>query len=80
MRWLNLMPSVVQDGLRLDDGFDIQWTAAQIFVFPLIATCGIAFAVRDERLRLAAALIAVPTLYNLFGLTVYTLWNLINGL
>jgi hypothetical protein len=79
MRWLTYMPSVVRNGLRLDDGFDIQWTAAQIFVFPVIAACAIAFAARDERLRLATALIAVPTLYNMFGLTVYTLWKLIDG-
>jgi hypothetical protein len=80
MRWLKLMPSVLQNGLRLEDGWAIQWTVAQIFVFPLVAACGIAFAARDERPRLAAALIAVPTLYNLFGLTVYVLRNLINGL
>jgi hypothetical protein len=80
MRWLNYMPSVMQNGLRLDDGFDIQWTAAQIFVFPLIAACGIALAVRDERPGLATALISIPTLYNLTGFTVYTLWVLINGL
>jgi hypothetical protein len=80
MRWLNYIPSVVQNGLRLDDGYDIQWTAAQIFVFPVIAACGIALAVRDERPGLATALTGVPTLYNLAGLTVFTLWLLINGL
>jgi hypothetical protein len=80
MRWLNYMPSVVQNGLRLDDGFDVQWTAAQIFLFPLMAACGIALAVRDERPGLATALISVPTLYNLTGFTVYTLWVLIYGL
>jgi hypothetical protein len=80
MRWLKLMPSVLQNGLRLEDGFAIQWTVAQIFVFPLIAACGIAFAVRDEQPRFAATLIAVPTLYNLFGFTVYVLRNLVIGL
>ena len=80
MRWLKLMPTVLQNGLRLEDGLTVQWTVTQIFVFPLIAACGIAFAVRDEQPRLAATLIAVPTLYNLFGLAVYVLRNLINGL
>jgi hypothetical protein len=80
MRWLNYVPWVVQNGLRLDDGLVIQWTAAQIFVFPLIAACGIALAVRGERMGLATALISVPTLYNLSGFTVFTLWVLINGL
>ena len=80
MRWLTYMPSVAQNGLRLDDAFDIQWTAVQIFIFPLITAYAIAFAVRDQRARLATALIAVPTLYNQTGLTVYMLWTLISGL
>jgi len=46
--WLNYMPSAVQNGLRPDHGFKTQWTTAQIFVFPLIAACGVALALRDE--------------------------------
>jgi hypothetical protein len=80
VRWLSFMPSVARNGLRLEDGLAIQWTAVQIFVFPLIAACAIAFAVRDQRPRFAAALIAVPSLYNQSGLAVYTLSILINGL
>jgi hypothetical protein len=80
MRWLNFMPWIVQNGLRLDDGLDIQWTAAQIFAFPLMAAGGIALAALDKRPGFATVLTGAATLYNLTGVTVYTLWVLINGL
>jgi hypothetical protein len=40
----------------------------------------ITLAVRNHRLGLATALTGIPSLYNLTGLTVSTLWTLINGL
>src|SRR5258707_10905184 len=63
MRWLNFMTSVVSNGLRLNDGLSVQWTAAQIFIFPLLAACAIALATRARRLGLATAQVSIPTLY-----------------
>ena len=80
VRWVKFMPSVMESGLRLDNIFDVQWTAAQIFLLPLIGTLSITLAVRNHRLGLAAALTGIPSLYNLTGLTVSILWTLINGL
>jgi hypothetical protein len=80
-RWLHLTAWVVlQNGLPLDDVLAIQWTAANIFIFPVVAAYVIALAVRGERLRLASALIGVPTLYNLVLFMVFALGVLINGL
>jgi hypothetical protein len=79
MRWLNYMTSVARNGLRLEDGFAMQWTAAQIFLFPLIAACGIALALSGKRPGLASALISIPILYNLAGFTLFATRLLIDG-
>jgi hypothetical protein len=80
-RWLYLTAWVVlQGGLPLEDVLDIQWTAANIFIFPAVAAYAIALAVRGARLGLASALIGIPTLHNLVSIMAYALGVLINGL
>src|SRR5258708_31766663 len=79
MRWLNLMPGVVQYGLPFDDRLDVRWTATQIFIFPLMAVCGLTLAARNERPGLATLLVGMPTLYRLFGLTGFGFIALMNG-
>lgn len=80
MRWLNYTPSLLRYGLKFNDGFDLQWIAAQVFTFPLLSACAIVLAARGERLRLATALVSLPTLYNVLGFTVFAIWTIINGI
>jgi hypothetical protein len=63
--WLNFLPMLFQDGVRLQGWWSLQWAAAQLVVFPLLAGITIALAVLTSRYRLAAALIAIPTMYNM---------------
>jgi len=66
--WLSFLPVVLQDGLPLQGWWAIQWTVAQLLVFPLLAGMTIALAVLSSMLRLATALIAIATAYNAFGM------------
>jgi hypothetical protein len=78
-RWLNYILWVMQNGPRLDDPLEVQWIAAQIFFFPLMAAGGVALGAFDKRPGLAAVLISAPTFYNLICITVFVLWVLITG-
>jgi hypothetical protein len=69
--WLSLLPVLLHDGLPLHGWWDLQWTVAQAFVFPLLAGIVIALAVLTSRCRLAAALIAIPTAYNALGAVMF---------
>ena len=69
--WLSFLPVLLHDGLALEGWWDLQWTVAQVFVFPLLAGTVIALAVLTSRYRLAAALIAIPTAYNALGAVIF---------
>jgi hypothetical protein len=79
MTWLNYMPSVVLHGLEFNSGFAALQTAAQIITFPLMAACAIALAARDRRLGLATALVAIPTLVNVFGVIAFAIGVSLHG-
>jgi hypothetical protein len=66
--WLSFLPVVLRDGLPLQDGWAVQWTIAQLLVFPVVAGMAIALAVLTSLHRLAVVLIAIPTAYNAFGM------------
>ncbi|MBR1124356.1 hypothetical protein JQ628_22705 [Bradyrhizobium lablabi] len=61
--WLNEMPSVVQHGFDFGSSYTALQTTAQIIAFPLIAACGIAYAARNQRPAISAALVSTPTLF-----------------
>jgi hypothetical protein len=61
--WLNEMPSVVRHGFDFGSSYTALQTAAQFIAFPLMAACGIAYAARDQRPAISAALVSIPTLF-----------------
>jgi hypothetical protein len=69
--WLSFLPVLLHDGLPLEGWWNLQWTVAQVFVFPLLAGIVIALAVLTSRYRLATALIAIPTVYNALGAVMF---------
>jgi hypothetical protein len=79
MTWLNYMPSVVLHGLEFNSGFAALQTTAQIIAFPLMAACAIALAARDRQLRLATALVGIPTLFNVFGVIAFAIGVSLHG-
>ena len=79
MTWLNYMPSVVLHGLEFNNGFVALQTTAQIIAFPLMAACAIALAARGERLALAAALVSIPTLFNVLGVIAFAVSVSLHG-
>jgi hypothetical protein len=79
MTWLNFMPSVVLHGLEFGGGFTALQTAAQIIAFPLMAACAIALAARNERLGLATALVAGPTVFNVFAVIAFAISVSLHG-
>ncbi|MEA2838010.1 MAG: hypothetical protein QOD89_2560 [Bradyrhizobium sp.] len=79
MTWLNYMPSVVLHGLEFNSGFAALQTTSQIVAFPLMAACAIALAARDRRLGLATALVAFPTLVNVFGVIAFAIGVSLHG-
>ena len=75
MTWLNFMPSVVRHGLDFN-GISAFETPVRIIAFPLMGACAIALAARNQRLRLAAMLVSIPTLYSVaaviaFGIGIF---------
>ena len=62
--WLNEMTSAVQHGLAFGSSYTALQTTAQIIAFPLMAACGIAYAARHQRPGTSAALVSIPTLFN----------------
>jgi hypothetical protein len=79
MTWLNYMPSVVLHGLEFGSGFSALQTTAQIIAFPLLAACAIALAARNRRLGLAAALVSILTLFNVFGVIAFAIGVSLHG-
>ena len=71
--WLSFLPLVLQDGLPFRGWWSIQWTVAQLFVFPVLAGIVIALAVLTRRYRLATLLIAIPTGYNILGMVFFVI-------
>ena len=61
--WLKYMPTVLSSGIDAV-GFGAIWSPAQIIVFPLLAVGAIGLAACNRRLGLAAALVGIPTLFN----------------
>jgi hypothetical protein len=78
MTWLNYMPSVLLWGLDFA-GVGAFQTPAQVFAFPLLAASAILLAARNRRLKLAAVLVSIPTLFNLFGLIAFAIGIAIHG-
>jgi hypothetical protein len=78
MTWLNYMPSVMLWGLEFS-GIGAFETPAQVMVFPLLAASAIVLAVRNQRLKLAAVLVSLPTIFNLFGLIAFAIGVAIHG-
>jgi hypothetical protein len=66
-----LLPVVLYDGLRLQSWWSVQWTVAQLLLFPLLAGIGVAIATLTIRYWLAAALIAIPTAYGVLGAVLF---------
>jgi len=62
--WLNELPSMAQHGLAFGSSYTAIQTTAQIIAYPLMAACGIAYATRGERPGTSAALVSIPTLFN----------------
>lgn len=69
--WLSLLPVVLYDELWPQSWWGLQWTVAQLLVFPLLAGITIALAVLTTRYRLAAVLIAIPTAYGVLGAVMF---------
>jgi hypothetical protein len=65
------LPAILEHGLPLEDWRNVQWTVAQLLVFPLLAGVAITLAVRTRRYWLAAALLGVATAYNAFGMLLF---------
>jgi hypothetical protein len=78
MTWLNYMPSVVLHGLDFDGAALLQ-TPLQIIAFPLMAACAIAYAARNQRLGLAAALVSIPSFWGVFGVIAFTIGVALHG-
>ena len=73
MTWLSLLPMLLQDGLALQGWWSIQWTVAQLLVFPVLAGIVIALAVLTRLYRLATTLVAIPTGYNILGMVFFVI-------
>ena len=71
LTWLSFLPAILEHGLPLEDWRNVQWTVAQLVVFPLLAGVAITLAVRTRRYWLAAALLGVATAYNAFGMLLF---------
>jgi hypothetical protein len=78
MTWLNFMPSVVRHGLDFR-GVSAFETPVRMIAFPLMAACGIALAARGQRLDLAAVLVSIPTLYNVFAVIAFAIGIILYG-
>jgi hypothetical protein len=78
MTWLNYMPSVVLHGFDFGGAAALQ-TPLQIIAFPLMAACGIAYAARNERLGLAAALVSIPSFMGVFGVIAFAIGVALHG-
>lgn len=78
MTWLNFMPSVVRHGLEFK-GTGAFETPIRMIAFPLMAACAIAYAARNERLRLAAALVTIPTVLQWLGVLAFAIGVMIYG-
>jgi len=73
LTWLSFLPTVVQNGPPLQGFGDIQWTVAQLLIFPLLAGTAVALAALKCRYSLATAMIVVPTAYNTFGMILFVI-------
>lgn len=78
MTWLSFMPSVVRHGLELKGSGAFE-TPIRMIAFPLMAACAIAYAARSERLRLAAALVTIPTVLQWLGVLAFAVGVMIYG-
>jgi signal transduction histidine kinase len=79
MTWLNTMPSVVLHGLDFKGVLSTLHMVVQIVAFPLIGVCAIAYAAHNENLGRATLLVAIPTLFGVFGVLAFTIGVSIYG-
>jgi hypothetical protein len=77
--WLNYLPSFVGHGLNFDASYGSLITLNQFFVLPVFCIAGIVFAVRNQRLVLAAAMASVPLLVNILGIVAFGIGVAIYG-
>ena len=78
LAWLSILPMAF--ALQPHGWWEIQWVVAQSLVFPLLAGTVIVLAVLTSRYRLAAALVAFPTLYNAFGTVMFVVRAILNNM
>jgi hypothetical protein len=72
MTWLNYLPSVVWDG-RVGQLLHNPQGLTQIVAFPLMGTCGIAYAARNQRLGIATARVSIPTFWFWLGVIAFAI-------
>ena len=75
--WLSMLSVMFQDERTLQ-GFwtswwAIQWSIAQMFVFPALVGIAIALAVLTSRTMLSAVLIAIPTVYDTYDMAYFVI-------
>jgi len=75
MNWLSDVPSLALHGFE----FDSLLMISHVVAYPLMAACGIALALRGERLGLATAMVILPTLFSVAGITAFAAAVSIHG-
>jgi hypothetical protein len=79
MTWLNDMPSAVLRGFDFKGFLSTLQTVAQIIAFPLTGACAITYAAHNENLGRATLLVAIPTLFGVFGVLSFAIGVSIYG-
>jgi hypothetical protein len=82
--WLSILPVMLQDEMTLrafwTGWWAIQWSIAQMFVFPALVGIAIALAVLTSRTMLSAVLIAIPTIYDTYDMAYFVIRAVIRHL
>ena len=65
--------SIATEGLELDFTLGGLVTVLKIVIFPLAAIAAIYLALKDRRLRLASALVALPTVVKWIGIVLFSI-------
>ena len=65
--------SIAINGLELDFTLGGLVVVLKIFIFPLAAIAAIYLALKDRRLRLASALVALPTVVKWIGIVLFSI-------
>ena len=80
LKWASYLPSLVLHWADFPAGGAAGWfEVAQIALFPLLAIAAIVLAWRNERLGLAAALVAIPTIVDIIGIATFAIAVIMYG-